>query len=190
MKDLQLPEKKFVFMPINNNSDVRESGGTHWWDWSFPVCYSLRISQNTVDSSWEISCFLRSLLVYHRPNNTFYNLDSWNENNLRHSRALASAVGRALDVPSNPKFESIEVPQQHNGNLEFISITEATHKIFSFLTRLCFQGSTVECMWSAFQSFSAVNIYQDLRWIWPLSHPSTSPRSDNSSTIRFYIYEK
>ncbi|GAU99380.1 hypothetical protein RvY_10396 [Ramazzottius varieornatus] len=73
-------------MPINNNSDVAEAGGTHW-----------------------------SLLVYHRTNNTYYHLDSWNEHNRHHAHFTANQMEKVLNAPERPNFESIEVPPQHNG---------------------------------------------------------------------------
>ncbi|OQV18377.1 putative Sentrin-specific protease 8 [Hypsibius exemplaris] len=86
-KDLKLSEKKYVFMPVNNNGNVQEAGGTHW-----------------------------SLLVYHRPENSFFHFDSWSENNLPNARDLAGVMGAALGVSDKPAFaQRRDVPQQHNG---------------------------------------------------------------------------
>eukprot|EP01122_Echinamoeba_exundans_P008967 TRINITY_DN3063_c0_g1_i1.p1 TRINITY_DN3063_c0_g1~~TRINITY_DN3063_c0_g1_i1.p1 ORF type:complete len:242 (+),score=43.76 TRINITY_DN3063_c0_g1_i1:40-765(+) len=52
LSDLQLSKRDLVFIPINNNSDVTQAGGSHW-----------------------------SLLVFERHHNTFYYIDSAHEMN-------------------------------------------------------------------------------------------------------------
>lgn len=72
---LKLPQKQYVFMPINNNSDVNSTGGTHW-----------------------------ALLVYSRKENKFMYYDSAGTLNLSEAKLAKQKITAVLDVPSKRKI--------------------------------------------------------------------------------------
>jgi sentrin-specific protease 8 len=75
LSDLQLSKRDLVFIPINNNSDVTQAGGSHW-----------------------------SLLIFERHHNTFYYLDSAHEmNRLPASHTAAKLVPLLHPELVNPK---------------------------------------------------------------------------------------
>ncbi|XP_075234996.1 sentrin-specific protease 8-like [Lycorma delicatula] len=82
---LQTLEKDFIFMPLNDCEDLRSPGGTHW-----------------------------SLLVYSKPENTFYHLDSSNESNDRQARSLSFKLSGYLKLNKSYYFKSLDSLQQDN----------------------------------------------------------------------------
>lgn len=82
---LETHKKNFIFMPLNDCEDLRSPGGTHW-----------------------------SLLVYSKPENTFYHIDSSNDSNDRQARNLASKLSQYLNSTKNNFFKLLDSLQQDN----------------------------------------------------------------------------
>lgn len=82
---LNTRENNFVFMPLNDCEDLRSPGGTHW-----------------------------SLLVYSKPENTFYHVDSSNESNDRQAKILASNLSHYFSTNKNYFFKPLDSLQQDN----------------------------------------------------------------------------
>ncbi|GMH40144.1 hypothetical protein BSKO_08048 [Bryopsis sp. KO-2023] len=88
LKPLKLPDKKFIFIPVNNNPDVGEVGGSHW-----------------------------SLLVLDRERWDFCHFDSLQGVNASQARGLAMKVATLADVdPPFGYIEVPDAPQQANGH--------------------------------------------------------------------------
>jgi len=104
LKDLKIPSKKWVFLPINNNTDISNTGGSHW-----------------------------ALLVFARSTNTFSFYDSYGGHNRKHAVRAASKLWPLLGTTSEPKFVDVHTPQQKNGydcGLYVLSISEFVAKSF------------------------------------------------------------
>lgn len=83
---LDAKKKQLIFMALNDCVDVTSPGGSHW-----------------------------SLLIYDRPQNTFYHADSFNDSNYAQAKKLA----KNLSVYFNPQksessLQTLDVLQQEN----------------------------------------------------------------------------
>lgn len=81
---LKANEKDFIFFPLNDN-DKDTAGGFHW-----------------------------SLLVYSRPENSFFHFDSSNESNIYQCRHFVLGVRKPLNAFS-ASLKSVDCLQQSNG---------------------------------------------------------------------------
>lgn len=84
LEPLRAHEKDFLFFALNDNLQVERAGGSHW-----------------------------SLLVYSRPENTFFHYDSSYGSNHTNSALLTNILMRALQVP-HADFREASCLQQTN----------------------------------------------------------------------------
>lgn len=82
--DLNLVNKKIIFIPINDNRDISRSGGSHW-----------------------------SLLAWNLKQSCFYYLDSMSNYNLSSAKSTKSTFEKALNM-KDQKLVIIKSPQQNN----------------------------------------------------------------------------
>ncbi|XP_034654758.1 sentrin-specific protease 8 isoform X1 [Drosophila subobscura] len=97
-------KKPFIFFAMNDNRSF-EAGGTHW-----------------------------SLLVFSRPEKTFYHFDSYGNNNTSNSVELMNKVKETMDVRS-AKFRPMRCLQQANGYDCGIHVICMTDHIADYLNR-------------------------------------------------------
>lgn len=84
LEPLRAHDKDFLFFALNDNFQVERAGGSHW-----------------------------SLLVYSRPENTFFHYDSSYGSNHQHSAMLENILMRALAVP-HAEYKEATCSQQLN----------------------------------------------------------------------------
>lgn len=84
LNQLEAPKKPFIFFVVNDN-ETTQAGGTHW-----------------------------SLLVFSRPEKTFFHFDSWGNNNSNSSHQFVQRIKDALNC-RNCHMKPIRCLQQANG---------------------------------------------------------------------------
>ena len=84
LNQLEAPKKPFIFFVLNDNETV-QAGGTHW-----------------------------SLLVFSRPEKSFFHFDSWGNNNSHASNQFVQRIKEALNCRIC-QIKSIRCLQQANG---------------------------------------------------------------------------
>lgn len=84
LSDLDLVNKKIIFIPINDNADINRSGGSHW-----------------------------SLLVWNIEQSCFHYFDSMSNYNLQSAKRTKTVFEKALKM-KDQKFEIVKCPQQNN----------------------------------------------------------------------------
>lgn len=83
---LQVKERDFIFMALNDCEKVESPGGTHW-----------------------------SLLVYSKPEDTFFHLDSLSGSNFKQAWKLAANLFIYLSSYGKGDFQEVDSLQQVNG---------------------------------------------------------------------------
>jgi len=81
-----ISEKILIFMPVNDSTNYREGGGSHW-----------------------------SLLAYYKPLNCFFHYDSLNHYNGHVAQSFASKLADVLKFPDY-RFYDMPTPKQSNGS--------------------------------------------------------------------------
>lgn len=70
LEPLNATEKEFIFLALNDNSQALQAGGSHW-----------------------------NLIVYSKPENSFFNFDSMGESNSYPSKKLVEILKKSLNCP-------------------------------------------------------------------------------------------
>lgn len=87
LQPLNLPSKKLVIFPVNDNNDVEKAeGGSHW-----------------------------SLLAFYRGKNMFVHHDSFGGSNKRYAKRLYEALVPYMGISDGAYVECSNTPQQMNG---------------------------------------------------------------------------
>lgn len=84
MEDLEIVNKELILIPVNNNSDFSQAGGTHW-----------------------------SMLAWKRKERKFVYMDPMNNYNLQSAQTVKKALSKVFSKESQD-FEIIKAPQQEN----------------------------------------------------------------------------
>ena len=77
--------KDYIILPVNDNNSVNKEGGSHW-----------------------------SLLIFSRPDNTWYHYDSNQGSNIRHAHRLVNRVNKYLSPEITPTLVERKCTQQNN----------------------------------------------------------------------------
>lgn len=85
IEPLELANKSFIFLPINDSAMVDQVGGSHW-----------------------------SLMLYVRGLDKFFYLDSSADYNLRHAQQVKNKIAKYLGLSEFAPLHKIDVPQQTN----------------------------------------------------------------------------
>ncbi|XP_013386562.1 sentrin-specific protease 8-like [Lingula anatina] len=85
LEPLCLTSKKYIFLVVNDESSAARAGGSHW-----------------------------SLLMFSRPENTFYHHDSCNKSNTKSAKVVAMSIEIFLRATRKVQFKNEESPQQEN----------------------------------------------------------------------------
>ena len=85
LEDLDAWWKDYMIFPVNDNNSVNKEGGSHW-----------------------------SLLIFSRPDNTWYHYDSNKGSNVRHAHRLVSRVNKYLSHETTPTLVETNCTQQNN----------------------------------------------------------------------------
>ncbi|XP_033647577.1 sentrin-specific protease 8-like [Asterias rubens] len=91
IEPLNLPQKDYVFMAVNNNQAQMTTGGTHW-----------------------------SLLVYNRPEGKFSHYDSVGSSNQSPAMSLSCKLHPFLTAAGDLTLVAEECPQQENGESRYL----------------------------------------------------------------------
>lgn len=106
-----LENKQFIFIPLNDSSEVQSNGGsgTHW-----------------------------SLLLWHKSQDKFYHFDSLDNLNDRHAKYTCERLATFYSVTAKPSLINVRTPRQTNGvdcGIHMILTAEyLTAKIMAVLT--------------------------------------------------------
>jgi sentrin-specific protease 8 len=103
LEPLNAMEKEFIFFAVNDNTQALAVGGSHW-----------------------------NLVVYSKPENTFYNFDSIGDKNYYPTKKLVEILKKSLKC-ENAKFKEGESLSQTNGydcGIHLIcTVDQVTHHI-------------------------------------------------------------
>ncbi|KAG8276803.1 hypothetical protein J6590_056169 [Homalodisca vitripennis] len=110
IKPLQLHNKKFIFFPVNDSSEIQNIGGSgsHW-----------------------------SLLLWDKVGSQFYHFDSKGDYNLLHAEKIAFKINTYFNMSKKVSVASIQTPKQTNNDDCGIHMLLTTDIIISKLSEGC-----------------------------------------------------